>query len=160
MKLLAGSGGQRVEGYISFDIRPLEAVHVCGALQFLPFADACFEEIQCHHTLEHLTPRAAQRAVAEFYRVLKTGEYITLTVPDLVTICVRYALEPKRRPELMRGFFGLPDKHEESAWAHNWGYERATLKTLMEGVGFLTIGLTTSEKLRSTPTLVYVGCKP
>jgi SAM-dependent methyltransferase len=54
-----------------------------GSLTELPFADGSFDRALCLDVLEHLTFEEQPRALAELFRVLKSGGDLLVSVPNL-----------------------------------------------------------------------------
>lgn len=54
-----------------------------GSLTDLPFADGSFDRALCLDVLEHLTFEEQPRALAELFRVLKSGGDLLVSVPNL-----------------------------------------------------------------------------
>jgi SAM-dependent methyltransferase len=54
-----------------------------GSLTALPFADGTFDRALCLDVLEHLTFEEQPRALAELFRVLKSGGELFVSVPNL-----------------------------------------------------------------------------
>ena len=54
-----------------------------GSLTELPFADGSFDRALCLDVLEHLTFEEQPRAIAELFRVLKSGGDLLVSVPNL-----------------------------------------------------------------------------
>jgi SAM-dependent methyltransferase len=54
-----------------------------GSLTDLPFGDASFDRALCLDVLEHLTFEEQPRALAELFRVLKSGGELLISVPNL-----------------------------------------------------------------------------
>ena len=54
-----------------------------GSLTALPFGDASFDRALCLDVLEHLTFEEQPRALAELFRVLKSGGDLLVSVPNL-----------------------------------------------------------------------------
>lgn len=54
-----------------------------GSLTELPFADGSFDRALCLDVLEHLTFEEQPRALAELFRVLKSGGELLVSVPNL-----------------------------------------------------------------------------
>lgn len=80
--LVIGSGRRPkpIPGQVwNTDLRPFPGVRVMVDAQHLPFADAIFQVVVCHQVLEHLPD--ADRAVAEFHRVLGPGGKLIVSVP-------------------------------------------------------------------------------
>jgi SAM-dependent methyltransferase len=54
-----------------------------GSLTALPYADGTFDRALCLDVLEHLTFEEQPRALAELFRVLKTGGELLVSIPNL-----------------------------------------------------------------------------
>lgn len=54
-----------------------------GSLDALPFPDATFDRALCLDVLEHLTFEEQPRALAELFRVLKSGGQLLVSIPNL-----------------------------------------------------------------------------
>lgn len=54
-----------------------------GSLTALPFAEGSFDRALCLDVLEHLTFEEQPRALAELFRVLKSGGELLVSVPNL-----------------------------------------------------------------------------
>jgi predicted SAM-dependent methyltransferase len=97
-----GCGGRRHHGFTNADLRP-ESPEVLeiDLRQPLPFLDGEFDGVYCSHVLEHLSPGAGRRLMAEVARVLRPGGIVRVVVPDLEGICRAYlaALEAAERGE-------------------------------------------------------------
>ena len=64
--------------YVTADLDPSRAM-ISMDVQFIPFQDGSFDCILCSHVLEHVTDD--QRAMVEFFRILKPGGWAILQVP-------------------------------------------------------------------------------
>ena len=84
MKLNLGCGYNKVEGYINVDSDPLcEPDLVVDLETTLPWPDNSVDEIVLNHVLEHLgqDTKTYLKMWQEFYRVLKDGALILISVP-------------------------------------------------------------------------------
>lgn len=86
----AGCGeGVLVEEYAGrLDMRGVDANYAServtnGSLMSLPFADASFDRALCLDVLEHLSFDDQPRALAELYRVVRSGGELLVSVPNL-----------------------------------------------------------------------------
>lgn len=84
----AGSGdGNRYksffkfEKYLTLDIRPDSGADIIGSVVSIPLEDNNVDSVISTQVLEHV--KNPQKAVEEFYRVLKSGGYCLVTVPQL-----------------------------------------------------------------------------
>ena len=84
----AGSGdGERYksffnfEKYITLDIDASYGADIVGSVEDVPLGDNSVDSVVSTQVLEHV--KNPQKAVHEFYRVLKPGGYCLVTVPQL-----------------------------------------------------------------------------
>ncbi len=84
----AGSGGSqryksffKFDKYIKIDIDSSHNPDIVGSVENIPFETGSIDSIISTQVLEHVKNPA--KAVSEFYRVLKTGGYCLVTVPQL-----------------------------------------------------------------------------
>ena len=95
--------------------RGLQASFVSGDIARLSFLSGCFDGIVCLETLEHVSNDV--EALAEFYRVMKAGARLVLSVP-----IVRRKILDAERPDF------APERHVRS------GYTLERLQTMLVGV--------------------------
>jgi SAM-dependent methyltransferase len=67
--------------YIKMDIFPGKNVDVIGRAEAIPFEDDIFDSIVCTQVFEHL--KNPFGSAVEFFRVLKKGGVVLLTVPQI-----------------------------------------------------------------------------
>lgn len=67
---------------VRLDIDPRHAPHIVADMSDLGDIGP-FDAVVCLHSLEHLMPHMAARALSEFRRVLKPGGFAMVIVPDL-----------------------------------------------------------------------------
>jgi glycosyltransferase involved in cell wall biosynthesis len=155
-KLNLGCGGKKIEGYVGVDIFKHENVDEIFSMDNIPYGDASIDGLYSEHALEHLTFKAAERAVKEWYRVLKDGCELILKIPDLQSCCESYLNPPEHI--LKRGvsfqsarewfrytIFGrqmsLSGELDE-AQVHKSGYSKQEIRALLENVGFKITSIT------------------
>jgi SAM-dependent methyltransferase len=68
-----------------------------GSLTALPYADATFDRALCLDVLEHLTFEEQPRALAELFRILKSGGELLVSVPNLAHLQSRVHFALKGR---------------------------------------------------------------
>jgi predicted SAM-dependent methyltransferase len=140
MKLHIGSRA-RVEGWVSFDIRPgPEVDHVGDCHDLSRFGDGTVEAIYASHVLEHLSYRfELAPALTEWRRVLKPGGTAMISVPDFETLCGLFIypkLNASERHFIMMMIFG---GQTNPADFHKVGLNFEYLKSLLEEAGFADI---------------------
>jgi SAM-dependent methyltransferase len=98
LDLGSGAGSFPASSYqcviVTLDEDPAVRPSVCGGADRLPFRDACFDLVVCHHSLEHIT--AVDETLAEIARVLAPGGRCFFSMPDGYGLCdavYRYVFE-------------------------------------------------------------------
>ncbi len=140
MKLHIG-GETREEGWIVLNIQPGPHVDMVGSCTDLSaIADSTVDEINASHVLEHLGYRdELPRATLEFFRVLRPGGEIKVSVPDLRTLCAQIFnpdLNIQQRFMVMRVMFGgQMDPHDY----HKVGLTQEFLTSFLATAGFVAI---------------------
>ncbi len=125
MRLHVG-GTERKDGWTVLNVQPGPHVDIVGNCADLSeLATASVEQIYASHVLEHLSyVGELPQALAEFWRVLRPGGQIMVSVPDLDALCQLF-LHPRAkhqdRWEIMRMMFGGQtdafDLHKVGFWA-------------------------------------------
>lgn len=82
MKINIGSGGVKIDGFVSCDYDPLANPDYCFNLEKdpFPFDDNSVEIVVAHHVLEHLG-EGYFHCLKELYRVCKHGAILDVVVP-------------------------------------------------------------------------------
>ena len=78
-----GCGGNKQEGFIGMDIRPLKGVDIVHSLEDFPWpieSDSCFT-IVGSHIVEHIKPWCMIDFMNEIWRVLKVGGQVAFSLP-------------------------------------------------------------------------------
>jgi len=70
-----------VERYVAMDLRPRPGLDAAGSVLEMPWRDRTFDSIFCTQVLEHVPE--PERAIHEFYRCLKPGGILVMSVPHL-----------------------------------------------------------------------------
>ncbi len=99
-----------------------------------------FDAVYSSHSLEHLYPHDAARALREFYRVLAHNGRALVIVPDLEGVApdLRVLYESPAGPVCGRDmFYGMARLLEDQPYrAHRNGFVKATLERAMREAGF------------------------
>jgi len=106
-------GGKQVkEGWEILNANEFDGVdHVMNAMDLSAFEDGTFSEIYSSHVVEHFDFRGELRPVLrEWYRVLKPGGKMMVSVPDLDILCAmmmdKKQLDTAHRWKIMIMMFG------------------------------------------------------
>ncbi|HBY58890.1 MAG TPA: hypothetical protein DEH78_03655 [Solibacterales bacterium] len=77
--LYIGGYGNRVPGYVNFDLFAAPGVDVRGDAHALPFRDGVFTRVECDAVLEHV--RCPEQVMREIERVLAPGGHAHVVAP-------------------------------------------------------------------------------
>jgi predicted SAM-dependent methyltransferase len=90
MKLHLGCGPRYIPGFVHVDAQPALHVDIVGPVEDLPMEDASVSLIYASHVLEHFGRYAYRAVLAEWFRVLKPGGILRLSVPDFAVCAAIY----------------------------------------------------------------------
>jgi len=102
-----------------------------------------FDVILSRHSLEHLAPHDVGKALKEFLRVLETGGYALIFVPDLEDakateeVLFQSSAGPITGLDLIYGY--RPALEQMPYMAHKTGFTQETLKKAFEDAGFVNV---------------------
>jgi len=148
MKLHLGCGDRHLEGYTNIDIVPGPDVDIVSSAHELKNVDDnSVDEILAEHLLEHLTFYEANRALAEWYRVLKPGGKLFIECPDLYGLCKAFVKANEyQRFQSNQGSWALiqhiygnqigRSQEEKLSQVHKSGYTIHRLHEMLAGTGF------------------------
>lgn len=135
-KLHLGCGYLRLPGFVNIDTRDLPGVDVIAQVDKLArFEDNSVDLIYACHVLEHFPRRDTQRVLKEWYRVLKPGGSLRLSVPDFEAVVIVW--EKTRNLALVLGH--LVGGQDYPGNVHYMVFDFTYLSTLLSEVGFRRI---------------------
>lgn len=115
-----GSGGNRIPGFETIDIKPGEHIdYVLDASKPLPFDNDTFELVYASHILEHIPWYKVEDTIREWMRILKPHGRLEIWVPDGLKICkalVDYELHGKNYIE-KDGWYRYNPERDPCKWA-------------------------------------------
>ena len=127
LKLNLGAGGKPIGGYRNIDVKSGQRAHP------LPdYADDSVDEIRASHILEHFPHAQTLAVIREWYRVLKPGGTMKISVPNLDYIIDAYRGGAGHQLNL-EGYLmgGQIDQYD----VHLAMFNAQKLRDLMEAVG-------------------------
>jgi predicted SAM-dependent methyltransferase len=133
VRLHVGAGDKQWPGWVNVDLHGEQDVN-CDVRK-LPFDPNHADEIQAHHVLEHLHRKDANVALADWFRVLKSGGRLVLELPCLDKMAEMIVKGEKNIRLTLLGLFGDP-RDERPGMEHKWAYSKAELSDLLLGIGF------------------------
>src|SRR5690348_2489937 len=91
-KLHIGSGLRKIPGYVNIDIRKEVNPDLCCEIYEIPkyYANGTVEVIYACHVLEHFKPIEVDSVLKSWYKLLRPGGILRLSVPDFEAICDYY----------------------------------------------------------------------
>ena len=117
----------------------------------LPISDNSCKGVYCSHVLEHLSLDDFRLALKNTYKILKTGGYFRLVLPDLEYSIINYvndlspdaaydflhetSLGREKRPRGLKGFVSEWFGNSQHFWM--WDYKSMTQE--LENIGFIEI---------------------
>ncbi len=147
LRLNIGCGPHRIDGYTGVDLLPGPAVDIVAPCDQLPYKDGEVTEILAEHLIEHLTYFQFNKAMAEWYRVLKPGGFLIIECPDLLGLCKQFVDSNEYgRYTTYKGYWPIiahiyghqrgKNEAEEMSQVHKSGYTREHLQNILFGLGY------------------------
>jgi predicted SAM-dependent methyltransferase len=180
-KLEVGSGTRPTEGYDHADCNASlpHLEYVCDMDDLHPIADDSYDEVRTVHVIEHVPVHRARRALAEWYRVLRSGGLCHVDTPNLERTAKWYAQGVAGESDnWMRDFASLTDEEQDrllvegrpniTLWAnfkmfssdaqydvHYWNADQWLLAQMFREAGFTDV-----KVIQTDPSLIVTGRKP
>lgn len=136
MNLHLGCGSRTIPGYLQVDVRKLPNVDIVSGIDTLAFADDnSVEVIYCCHVLEHISRMDIQKVLKEWYRVLKPGGILRISVPDFAQ-AVRIYLKTGDMTDVVGKIHGKQDH----PWNfHYMSFDFRSLSKYLKDTGFTNV---------------------
>ena len=90
MKLHLGCGSRHIPGFVHIHAQPAPHVDIVRPVEKLPMGDNSASLIYASHVLEHFGRHAYMAVLQEWFRVLKPGGILRLSVPDFAACAAIY----------------------------------------------------------------------
>jgi predicted SAM-dependent methyltransferase len=149
-KLQIGAGPNNLPGWLNTDIEPRDGQAFLDAMKPFPIPDNSLNYIYAEQVIEHVPFAGGMIMLRESHRVLVPGGKLRLATPDLRQLV---ALFDQDDTEAERRFMSAQLKRENlsvkeperplftmnmyfHAWGHQFLYDRQTLQSALESVGF------------------------
>lgn len=140
LKLHLGSGRRRLQGFINIDREFSEGIDlVCDVSRLSDFEDESVAEIYSSHTLEYFDRQQATTTLAEWFRVLKPGGKLYVSVPDFESLVQVYA-ETGRIETILGPLFGRwHNPHEMKTHYHKTVWDMPSLSECLYISGLMDV---------------------
>ena len=136
MKLHLGCGDRILKGWTNIDILPWNSQVFEGDVTIFTFDDNSIDEIYASHVLDHLSRNEElDRALSEWYRVLKPGGVLRVAVSDFERVVSMYI----EGLDLERLWGHIVGGHKDKYDRHGCVFDFKLLKTYLEKHGFKNI---------------------
>ena len=144
MKLHLGCGNRHIRGFVNIDIQKTEAVDLVSNIMKLPYEENSIDLIYSCSALEHFGRNSNLNffrntswvdVIKYWYKLLKPGGKLYVSVPDFEAICLEY-LKNKNIFDIMGIAIG-GQKNEEDL--HGMLFDFNTLSDGLRSVGFSSI---------------------
>jgi len=136
MKLHLGCGKRFAPGFIHIDAIDYPHVdHVCAIDNLSFIEENSVELIYNCHVLEHYKRRETERVLREWFRVLRPGGTLRISVPDFAVICEIY--NKHKKLDLVIG--ALLGRQDYLYNIHYNVFDNDTLSHFLVNVGFVNV---------------------
>lgn len=128
----------------------------------LPIRDGSIELIYSEHFIEHITLEQTKTLLVDCYRFLRPNGILRLSTPSLEKTIKEYQLGRLTEWHDVGFFPATPCQMINEGfrlWGHQFIYDFAELKRILEEVGFQTVSQTAWHE-SSTPALRNLECRP
>lgn len=132
MKLHLGCGKRFIPGYSHIDVVEFPHIDIIQSVDRLPMiADNSCSVVYSCHVLEHFHKKVIVDVLKEWFRVLKPGGILRISVPDMEALFKVYS-ETKDLSLILGPIFGRCDYLYNF---HYTGFDFKSLKILLKKVG-------------------------
>lgn len=110
--------------------------HFVMSITSMPeFRDETFDEIRCHHVLEHVRFEEAEQAIQEFWRILKPGGQLDIETPDVLRVIDAWNRDELDLQGLNQWLYGEHLPNHEPGDTHKTGWSKGSLWNLLAANG-------------------------
>ncbi len=147
---------------LDIEQRP-EVDYIGNASDLSQFEDESIETIYASHVLEHFYYGLNYElafTLSEWYRVLKKGGQLMISVPDLKALCLLYSrndIDIEMRFRLMRIIFGSQTNQYD---VHKVGFDFDILCMFLADAGFIECQRVAEFNLFNDLSVIQLFCTP
>lgn len=137
LKIHLGAGPINLQGWVSIDARQAPHIHFQSeGFALNEFADGAISEIYMCHVLEHFSFEEAKSVLNTFYKKLKVGGVLRLSVPDFDQLIAIYHSSGNDLELIKLALMGGQDYEYNF---HKGVFNRALLSNLLISCGFIGV---------------------
>lgn len=140
IRLHLGCGNNILSDYINIDQFNPNA-QISEDILNLTYNDNMVDEVYCSHVLEHFNRYEINRALDEWYRILKIDAVLNIEVPDF-EYCLKRWLESDEVNRYAFPFEAIFGSQDNPGQHHKFGFTKNKLKNLLYEAGFYDIVIT------------------
>lgn len=156
--LNVGCGHDIRQNAINVDLHDERADVKADAKDLPMVGDGTVDVVIASQILEHFTFADGSAALAEWFRVLRPGGELIVSVPDMDAVVSDWSKMPEElKAALMYFFYGAQNAPGQ---VHMSGYTPYSLTKVMNAAGFEVIWMDKNYPPRPTPSVRIVGRKP
>lgn len=142
MKLHVGCGRHVLDGWVNVDVQRSPKAkrdpEILADIRSIPLADGIADELMAIHVIEHVYIwEAVEEVLPEWFRLLRPGGRLVLELPDVMK-AARNLIEGKGDQMSMWPIYG-DWNHRDPYMMHRHGYTFATLRPILQRVGFVDV---------------------
>jgi predicted SAM-dependent methyltransferase len=152
-----GSGPSKIKGFLNLDASPYNLPDILAQIDKIKLRSNSVSIIYASHVFEHIPRAKTTYVLAEWYRVLKAGGKLYISVPDIEFLFKTYLenigeyFVEERRVLADRAIYLIYGGQHDRWDVHYNGYSFVTLKTLLESIGFRYVQRYDRAKLEFAP---------
>jgi len=143
-----GCGGATRPGWVGIDKYVVAPGVIKADMYKLPYEDGTVDVIHSSHSLEHLSLRRSHLALRDWFRALRSGGVLFLSMPDLDAIMriLLSPITPAQRRWYMYTLFGwqapmgtpdVDDAKDDPGQYHCSGHSLQTITEELLGIGYI-----------------------
>lgn len=135
-RLHLGCGKKVIPGWINIDAVPVaQNVHMDDVSVLSTIDDASSDEIYACHVLEHFGRNSISFVLETWFRKLKPGGLIRISVPDIQAVFEKYQQGTPLKELIGLLYGGQRNEYDY----HKIGFDFVTISSIMTSVGFVDI---------------------
>lgn len=137
VRLNVGCGAFKMDGFINIDKSNYYQPDLEADALDLPYDPGTVDEIYAGHLLEHLPFTDGLKALHYWHSLLKEGGLMSVVTPDITYLMKQYLKAPS--PTALRDLNDTYIYSEGQHSPHRYAYDEASLRDIMEEVGFINL---------------------